>query len=421
MPLSLDEKRELDAGRPSEGLAEQLGAIRVAQFRFILRAEEPMRLPAYAGSTLRGGFGHAFKRAVCVVRHGECDRCLIRQQCPYQYVFETPPPADTEMLRKYPAAPHPFVIEPPLDGRRSYAAGDSLNFGLTLIGRGIDYLPYFIVAFEEFGRTGLGRSHGRFRLAEVRGETRNGGPERWVTIYTGDRKILRDDFRIRTGGESAAYPTSKIEQGKSGRKDSSEAADLGSSICDVRSHSDHPTSKIEQGKSGRKDSSEAADLGSSTFDFRSLPQSADLGSSILDIRFLTPTRLKFENSLASDLEFHILIRNLLRRLSVLSYFHCGKRLDLDFKGLIERAKGVTKVESSLRWVDWERYSARQQSTMLMGGLVGAVTFEGPLAEFLPLLRLGELVHVGKGTVFGLGLYELGRAGPASKEEFTIQD
>ncbi len=387
MPLSLDEKRELDAGRPSEGLAEQLGAIRVAQFRFILRAEEPMRLPAYAGSTLRGGFGHAFKRAVCVVRHGECDRCLIRQQCPYQYVFETPPPADTEMLRKYPAAPHPFVIEPPLDGRRSYAAGDSLNFGLTLIGRGIDYLPYFIVAFEEFGRTGLGRSHGRFRLAEVRGETRNGGPERWVTIYTGDRKILRDDFRIRTGGESAAYPTSKIEQGKS----------------------------------GRKDSSEAADLGSSTFDFRSLPQSADLGSSILDIRFLTPTRLKFENSLASDLEFHILIRNLLRRLSVLSYFHCGKRLDLDFKGLIERAKGVTKVESSLRWVDWERYSARQQSTMLMGGLVGAVTFEGPLAEFLPLLRLGELVHVGKGTVFGLGLYELGRAGPASKEEFTIQD
>ncbi len=394
MPLVLDEKRERDAGRTEEHLTEQLGAIRVAQFRFTLRPEEPMRLPAYAGSALRGGFGHAFKRAVCVVRHGECDRCLVRQQCPYQYVFETPPPADTEMLRKYPAAPHPFLIEPPLDGRRQYAAGDSLEFGLTLIGRGIDYLPYFIVAFEELGRTtGLGRPHGRFHLAEVRGETRNGDPEGWVTIYAGHGKSLRDDFRIRTGVD--------------GMEDS--------------------RFKIEKGRSGSEVPSEAADPGSSTFDFRSLPQSADLGSSILDLQssivlhFLTPTRLKFENSLTSDLEFHILIRNLLRRLSALSYFHCGQRLDLDFKGLIERAKRVTKVESRLRWVDWERYSARQQSTMLMGGLIGSVTFEGPLAEFLPLLKLGELVHVGKGTVFGLGLYELGRAGPASREEFNIQD
>ncbi len=416
MPLVLDEKRERDAGRTEEHLTEQLGAIRVAQFRFTLRPEEPMRLPAYAGSALRGGFGHAFKRAVCVVRHGECDRCLVRQQCSYQYVFETPPPADTEMLRKYPAAPHPFVIEPPLDGRRNYAAGDRLEFGLTLIGRGIDYLPYFIVAFEEFGRTGLGRSHGRFRLASVCGETRNGGSERWVTIYAGDRKTLRDDFRIRTGGEGMEDSRFKIEKGRSGSEVPSEAADLGSSICDVRSHSDHPTSKIEKGRSGKEDPSEAVDLGSSTFDFRSLPQSADLGSSILDLQssivlhFLTPTRLKFENSLTSDLEFHILIRNLLRRLSVLSYFHCGKRLDLDFKGLIERARSVLKVESRLRWMDWERYSARQQSTMLMGGLVGLVTFEGPLPEFLPLLRLGELVHVGKGTVFGLGLYRLGASG-----------
>lgn len=129
------------------------------------------------------------------------------------------------------------------------------------------------------------------------------------------------------------------------------------------------------------------------------------------IEFLTPTRLKFENCLASELESHILIRNLLRRLSTLSYFHCGQRLELDFKGLIDRAKRVTKVQSRLRWVDWERYSARQETAMLMGGLVGSVTFEGPLQEFLPFLRLGELVHVGKGTVFGLGLYRLSAPGP----------
>lgn len=40
------------------------------------------------------------------------------------------------------------------------------------------------------------------------------------------------------------------------------------------------------------------------------------------------------------------------------------------------------------------------------GFVGRVVYEGPLAEFLPLLLLGELIHVGKGTVFGQGKFAL---------------
>ncbi|NJN99775.1 MAG: CRISPR system precrRNA processing endoribonuclease RAMP protein Cas6, partial [Anaerolineales bacterium] len=42
----------------------------------------------------------------------------------------------------------------------------------------------------------------------------------------------------------------------------------------------------------------------------------------------------------------------------------------------------------------------------MGGLVGRVTYEGDLTEYLPLLALGELIHVGKGTVFGNGQYQI---------------
>ncbi len=66
----------------------------------------------------------------------------------------------------------------------------------------------------------------------------------------------------------------------------------------------------------------------------------------------------------------------------------------------------------IRWVDWERYSARPETRMLMGGFVGTAAFAGELAEFLPLLRLGEWVHVGKGTVMGLGLYRLTVPGSA---------
>jgi len=32
--------------------------------------------------------------------------------------------------------------------------------------------------------------------------------------------------------------------------------------------------------------------------------------------------------------------------------------------------------------------------------------EGEFAEFMPFIKLGELLHMGKGTVYGLGKYEI---------------
>jgi len=106
------------------------------------------------------------------------------------------------------------------------------------------------------------------------------------------------------------------------------------------------------------------------------------------------------------------MRVLLRRLSNLAYFHCGTELNLDFRGLIAAAEQIETVTSDLRWYDWERYSARQDVRMKLGGFVGRVTYRGDLQPFLPLLRLGEVVHIGKGTSFGLGKYVLEAAAPA---------
>jgi len=39
--------------------------IECKQFNFNITAKEPLILPAYKGSTFRGGFGYAFKRVVC--------------------------------------------------------------------------------------------------------------------------------------------------------------------------------------------------------------------------------------------------------------------------------------------------------------------------------------------------------------------
>jgi CRISPR-associated endoribonuclease Cas6 len=128
--------------------------------------------------------------------------------------------------------------------------------------------------------------------------------------------------------------------------------------------------------------------------------------SLCTLHFLTPTRLVYAEALTAAPAFHMLMRTLLRRLSNLAYFHCGTELDLDFRGLISAAERIEAVSSDLRWYDWERYSARQDARMKLGGFLGRVTYRGDLQPFLPLLRLGEFVHIGKGTSFGLGKYEI---------------
>ena len=44
--------------------------------------------------------------------------------------------------------------------------------------------------------------------------------------------------------------------------------------------------------------------------------------------------------------------------------------------------------------------------MKMGGFIGSITFEGDFKSYLPFLLLGEYIHVGKGTSFGLGKYKI---------------
>jgi len=65
-----------------------------------------------------------------------------------------------------------------------------------------------------------------------------------------------------------------------------------------------------------------------------------------------------------------------------------------------------KKESRLRWHDWERYSTRQEEKMKLGGFMGRIDFSGDFAPFWGYLVLGEIVHVGKGSSFGLGKYEI---------------
>jgi hypothetical protein len=140
----------------------------ILRARVTMRLLEDAALPAAKGAMLRGGFGYAFQRSSCPQAcWGHSETCAVAALCPYRWVFETPHPPSVQQLHDLQDVPRPFVIEPPHDERTRYAAGDALEFGLVLIGRGIDHLPYFLFSFEQLGRMGLGRQQARARLERV--------------------------------------------------------------------------------------------------------------------------------------------------------------------------------------------------------------------------------------------------------------
>ncbi len=132
-------------------------------------------------------------------------------------------------------------------------------------------------------------------------------------------------------------------------------------------------------------------------------------TSSIRLNLLTPLSLRYQGAFVSpeQFSFHVLIRNLLRRVSALSFFHAGEELDLPFKELIEKAETVQTEEKRLETFSIRRYSARKKQEMPLKGILGEVRFRGPeLEAFTPLLHLGELIHVGKNTSFGFGGYEI---------------
>ena len=157
---------------------------RLARYRVILTALSTILMPPYAGSTLRGGFGHAFRKMVCTQGPIDCRDCTLKAVCPYPYIFETAPFEGAQQLRTYGDVPRPFVIDP-LDTRGEYRRDESFAFRLTLIGHAIDYLPYFLVSFRELGEIGIGKGRGRFQLTQVLTD----GEE---SIYDGDTQMVHN-------------------------------------------------------------------------------------------------------------------------------------------------------------------------------------------------------------------------------------
>jgi len=143
----------------------------IAKYQIILEALGTIRLPPYAGSTLRGAFGSTFKAITCTNKTVQtCSKCEKRRQCTYFQIYENSGEFSQLKLTRFKTPPKPFVFDPPMQASpQVYEKGQVLAFNLVLIGRALKSFPYFIIAFKEMGLQGIGKGRGTFSLKEIHG------------------------------------------------------------------------------------------------------------------------------------------------------------------------------------------------------------------------------------------------------------
>jgi hypothetical protein len=169
--------------RPAGALAG--AALPIARYRFTAVAESDLPLPHYAGSLLRGAFGAALRRSVCMTGLPACSPCPLYGTCPYPAIFEAPP-RPTPLPQRFTQVPNPYVIEPPPPGTRAVARGAQLEFHMVLVGtETLRQLPLIVHAWQRALRHGLGRDRVPARLTAVGWCAEDGGTVPVLDAATG--------------------------------------------------------------------------------------------------------------------------------------------------------------------------------------------------------------------------------------------
>lgn len=152
----------------AELLSNSMLGLPLARLHLTVRADAPLQLPPYAGSMLRGAFGHALL-ALAPLPHTDGQPCSLAHQCPYCQVFATPA-LPGHSLQKFTQMPQAYVIEPPEEGEQRLPAGQTFGFSVVLIGKALAHLPVVIQAWERALRSGLGVQRSRCTLLAVHAE-----------------------------------------------------------------------------------------------------------------------------------------------------------------------------------------------------------------------------------------------------------
>lgn len=144
----------------------------------------------------------------------------------------------------------------------------------------------------------------------------------------------------------------------------------------------------------------------STFDPGHQPNSEK--TQAIKVNFLTPLQVQRHGKPQKTIDFGELVYAAADRLWVIGHCHGAPQIAPDARALAQKARqaDIQIIDDQSAYMSFSRFSHRQNRRHELGGIAGSMSFIGELTEFLPLLRAGEVFHLGKGTSFGLGAIEL---------------
>ena len=275
-------------------------------------------------ATVRGGFGHVFRRITCINKGEDCDKCQFNETCIFRFVFDTQPPENTIRMRKYNKIPRPFTLSVVPEGDRTFIVN------VKLFGDSIKYLPYFVNSFMTLGKIGLGRERTEFELGEV--------------VDVTSEKLLFKDGKHTKNRPIARKFNLNLHEGCNSEK--------------------------------------------------------------VKINLISPLSIRKNGKELFRIDVVSFIMTMLRRIGNLCYFHQGIEIEIDYKALKKKAAGLELIEDNTYPVNRNRFSTRQKRSISMGGLLGNFVVMGDLSGIINYLKLGEIIHVGRGTTFGQGKFKM---------------
>jgi hypothetical protein len=146
----------------------------VLHLRFVVRAREPIAFNDQPGSAIRGALYEALASHFCSERDGAVTP-NHQDRCPVCWLLAAEDPLRTRGQDM----PRALTIEPPTETR--LMTGRTFSFGLSLVGRAQELLPYIIHAAEKMGHQGIGIGRGRFELREIL---------EWSPLYDAERMLM---------------------------------------------------------------------------------------------------------------------------------------------------------------------------------------------------------------------------------------
>jgi hypothetical protein len=327
-----------------------LDGLTFAQFIATFRVNRSLYLYRSSGNAFHGLIGNALSQVEFKADNSDCRNCPIRSECRYEnlYTYFIITPFDHPFVRDESLPPEMKRDKYPTPyffippGGGQYTPGHHIVLNFTLIGKAIECFPFFACALKRIRSLKFGQSSGIIALDSI-------------------------------------YDARRNRQGKNTKLYDSETG-FTESPCQVLDFNE-------------------------IFQRITTDPILDEGISRIKTTFVSPFQFRNRNRLGKDFSFQLLIRSILRRMTLLSV-HSPFHWNVDFRYVMNKASDIEISGSSMEWIDYYYKPSNRNQKMKVGGFIGEVEFSGDLTEFLPYLTMGEYLHVGKKTSYGLGKYNI---------------